>query len=314
MLTIAKMGKGSALYYANLAQEQQEFDATKPGEPPGTWWGAGAKALGLQGNINRADFILLFNGFSPEEESLVKNAGRENRVPGWDLVFAPPASIGKCLWGIAPPEIRAIVEECHVLAQQTALSYLEERAWVRRGQGGREVEKAGSVVAIYPHGTNRNGEPFLHSHCLVLNLAVSQEQEHCGALHSKPLYQAKMAAGAIYRSELAHLLQQGLGLNLERVQSWFELRGFSRERGKYRDLMNLWSSRRREIEEHNPQNAREAQAIAYKTRAEKPELPPRSQLFTQWQETGREYGFGPEQVQKLVKISLEREREGLTRV
>lgn len=304
MLAIAKMGNGSALYYANLAQEQAEFDCTKPGEPPGRWWGEGAKYLGLTSTINRADFLLLFDGFSPGEESLVKNAGDEKRVPGWDLVFAPPASVGKVLWAVAPPHIRTIIEECHDQAMRTALSYLEDNAaYVRRGAGGAEVEKSGLVVAIFPHGTNRNQEPFLHSHCLVLNVACSGEQS--GALFSKPLYQHKMAAGAIYRAELAHLLQQRLGLALERVQSWFELQDFSRETGKYQGLMNHWSTRRQEIEAHEPHNAREAQAVAYATRAEKQELPARSRLFTQWQETGREYGFGAEQAQKLVKASRE---------
>jgi conjugative relaxase-like TrwC/TraI family protein len=300
------MGKGSALYYVNLAQEQQEYDCTQPGEPPGRWWGAGAKHLGLPHHINRHDFLLLFSGFSPEEESLVRNAGDENRVPGWDFVFAPPPSIGKVLWAVAPPEIRTIIEECHRDAILTSLSYLEQQAYVRRGAGGAEVEKAGLVVAIFPHGTNRNQEPFLHSHCLVLNLAVSQEQDHSGALYSKALYQHKMAAGAIYRGELSALLEQRLGLSLERVQSWFELTGFSRERGAYQELMNLWSSRRQEIEEREPQSAREAQIIAYETRGEKQELPPRTELFEQWQEVGRQYGFGAEQARKLVRDPCDR--------
>ena len=303
------MGRGSALYYANLAQEQQEFDCTKPGEPPGRWWGSGAKILGLPDHINRQDFLLLFDGFSVEDESLVRNAGDEKRVPGWDLVFAPPASIGKVLWAMAPPDIRLVIEECNEQAVQTSLSYLEEQVYVRRGEGGSELERAGLVVAMYEHGTNRNQEPFLHRHCLVLNVGVCLEGNHSGALHSKPLYQHKMAAGAIYRSELAYQLQERLGLSLERVQSWFELQGFSRESGEYQELMNFLSSRRQEIEAHEPQTAREAQIIAYETRAEKEELPPRSELFVKWQEIGQRYGFGAEEVKKLVKVSLEHTRE-----
>jgi conjugative relaxase-like TrwC/TraI family protein len=304
MLTIAKMGKRSAFYYANLAQEQGEFDCSQPGEPPGQWQGSGAAALGFLGRIQRDQFLALFAGFTEDGNNLVQNAGDERRVPGWDCVFAMPKSVS-VLWAIADTPTQAAIEAAHHQAVVKALQYLESHAYSRRGSGGSDLEKAGLVVATFQHGSNRNQEPYLHTHALVLNVSV-REDGSTGALHSKPLYQYKLAAGAIYRAELAAELQRQLGLALEREKTWFELQGFSRQAGKYQALMNRWSSRREEIEAKHPVTAAQAQVAAYQTRKAKEPLPPRNELFAQWRTVGTEYGFSRENARRLVGQGKER--------
>ena len=304
MLTISKMGKRSARYYADLAQAQGEFDRSKPGEPPGQWTGSGSTALGLSGSVKREDFLAFFSGFSLEGEGLVQNAGSQSRVPGWDCVFAPPKSVS-LLWAVLDPKTQAVIETAHHQSVVKALQYLEGHAYSRRGQGGHEIEKVGLVAATFEHGTNRNQEPYLHTHALVLNVGVGADGQ-TSAIHSKPLYQHKMAAGALYRAELSAQLERYFGLELEREKSWFEVRGFSREQGRYQALMRLWSSRREEIEAKHPANAAEAQVIAYQTRRAKEMLPPRSELFRAWQETGKKYGFGLDQAKWLVRCSVDR--------
>lgn len=304
MLTISKMGRRSARYYADLAQEQREFDRTQSGEPPGQWTGSGSTALGLRGSVKREDFLAFFSGFSLEGEGLVQNAGSQSRVPGWDCVFAPSKSVS-ILWAVLDSKTQAVIEAAHHQAVVKALKYLEGHAYSRRGQAGHEIEKVGLVVATFEHGTNRSQEPYLHTHALVLNVGVGIDGQ-TNAIHSKLLYQHKMAAGALYRAELSAQLEQHLGLELKREKSWFELKGFSREQGRYQALMNLWSSRREEIEAKNPVSAAEAQVVAYQTRKAKEPLPSRSQLFGRWQETGRQYGFGLDQAKWLVRCSIER--------
>lgn len=304
MLTIAKMGRRSAFYYANLAQEQREFDCTEFGEPPGCWEGSGAAALGLVGRLRRDDFLALFSGFSSDGQHLVQNAGDRDRIPGWDCVFAPSKSVS-ILWAVSDVHIQHAIEHVHHQAVVEALQYLEANSGSRRGSAGSECEKTRFVVATFQHGTNRNQEPYLHTHALVLNVSV-RDDGSTGAVHSRLLYQHKMAAGAIYRAELAAGLQQELGLSLEREKSWFELKGFSRQSGKYKALMNLWSSRREEIEAQHPATSAQAQVAAYQTRKEKEPLPSRMALFANWQKTGTKYSFSSRHAQRLVGRGRER--------
>lgn len=56
---------------------------------------------------------------------------------------------------------------------------------------------------------------FIRTH-FFMNLAVRHDGT-TGTIESKPFYQHKMAAGALYRSELAAQLQQKLGVEIERV-------------------------------------------------------------------------------------------------
>lgn len=300
MLVIAKMGKKSAYYYVNLAQAQGEFSSAKAGEPPGEWFGQGAERLGLAEQVTREAFLSLFEGFSTDHATkLVENAGGKRRVPGWDLTFTPPKSV-TILWVVFDALTR-IIEKIHHEAVRRALSYLEHQTHLLQS----ETERVGLVVACFEHGSNRAQEPNLHTHALVLNIGVT-ENNQTGAIDSNTLYKHKMAAGALYRSELSYLLQYELGLSLERCQRWFEVAGFSREGGKYQALMNLWSSRRRAIEAQQPLTAAQAQTVAYQTRAKKGRVPPRDELFARWQAQAIQHGLGPKQARKLIQEGRER--------
>lgn len=295
MLSIAKMGRKSKYYYVNLAQSSYEASSALPGEPPAAWGGSGAKQLGLYGAVNRAAFSALFDGFSPDHESkLVENAGGKRRVPGWDLVFTPPKSVS-ILWVVVDTALRAVMEHLHHRAVEAAIAYLESHARLLTD----DAPLAGLTVAYFEHGSNRAGEPNLHTHALVLNDGVTRDGV-TGPIDSRVLYQHKMAAGALYRSELSALLQAELGLDLERCQSWFELAGFSRTEGRYQTLMNLWSSRRRAIEAQAPSTAAQAQAVAYMTRDKKGYVPPRDELFQVWQDVAAQHGLSQRRATRLI--------------
>lgn len=289
------MGRGSKYYYANLAQSSWEASSALPGEPPAVWGGQGARQLGLCGEVHRAELFALFDGFSPDHESkLVENAGGKRRVPGWDLVFTPPKSVS-VLWAVVDPGFRAVVEKLHHRAVEAATAYLESHTRLLT----HDAPLAGLTVAYFEHGSNRAGEPNLHTHALVLNDGVTCDGV-TGPIDSRVLYQHKMAAGALYRSELAALLQTELGLDLERCQSWFELAGFSRTEGRYQKLMNLWSSRRAAIEAQEPSTAAQAQVVAYMTREKKGYVPPRDELFPVWQEVAAQHGLSPRRAARLI--------------
>lgn len=205
---------------------------------------------------------------------------------------------------MADVEVRAIIEQAHEQAVAQSIKYLEQEAF----GNDKSFIIASFQQSSSREGTNSISDPLLHTHAIALPMVYDKTNGQAESLYpyARILYRHKMAAGAVYRAEFAARLQRDLGVLLQREKSWFELKGFSREEGKYQELMNHFSSRRLQIEAEHPQNAIEAQKVAYETRKQKQPQPSRSELFAQWQETGRKYGFGIEQVRKLIRVPLER--------
>ena len=80
MLSIKPIGSSSqeVSYYASLGADVNYYVAGE--EPPGEWWGSGARALGLDGTVDPVVFRNLLEGFRADgEEKLVQNAGRGDR-------------------------------------------------------------------------------------------------------------------------------------------------------------------------------------------------------------------------------------------
>jgi conjugative relaxase-like TrwC/TraI family protein len=285
MLSIAAMKHGQADYYLELAREDYYLQG---GEPPGVWWGSGAAALNLRGTVEPEALRQLLQGFGPDGSVLTQNAGHPRRQCGWDLSFSAPKTVS-VLWSQADPDTRRVIEEAHFAAVKAALTYLEDTAaFSRIGKGGTHRVPAGMVVAAFEHGTSRALDPQLHTHCLVLNIGVRPDGT-TGSIVSRPLYEHKMAGGAIYRTELAAQLTQRLGLTIRPEKSWFEIEGVSKA------LAAEFSKRRAAIKkELAARGLRSAAAAAYATlatREVKGVVPPREELFKHWQAIGAAHGF-----------------------
>lgn len=296
MLSISQpiKGSGHSDYYMDLAREDYY---TGGGEPPGQWQGQGAEALGLTGKVEADHLKGLFEGYSPDGEALVQNAGHENRHSAWDLTFSAPKSVS-VVWSQAPEEIRREIQAAHSEAVKSALTYLEhEAASTRRGKEGKTLEGAGLVVATFEHGTSRAQDPQLHTHAVVLNVAV-REDGTTGALETKGIFAHKMAAGALYRAELSHQLEERLGLTSHREKTWFEVDGVPKE------LQEEFSKRREEIEklleERGASGAVASKFAATDSRGVKQHVT-REVLFSEWQKVGQEHGWSSEQVSALTQ-------------
>ena len=238
MLSISAMSAGQGRYYTQLAQEDYYLSG---GEPPGQWMGKGAERMALSGEVDKEYFSQMFAGFSPDGRPLVQNAGDEDRKPGWDLTFSAPKSVS-VLWSQLSGELGAEIRASHAEAVATAMDYLEEvTGYTRRGKAGFIHEKADLIAAAFEHGTSRAQDPQLHTHVLILNVGVRADGT-TGSLTSREFYQHKMAAGAVYRAELAHQLGRRLGLDAEWVKNSFELKVVGPE------LMKEFSKWRSEIE------------------------------------------------------------------
>jgi len=290
MLSIGAMGTGQGNYYIGLTQESYYLQG---GEPAGRWIGSGSPLLGLSPLVEPARFLSLFAGVGAKGEALVQNAGDPKRQPGWDLTFSAPKSVS-CVWAIADPQMRSAIEAAQFAALEEAVSYIEEGALTRRGKSGAIKEKAALVVAAFEHGTSRAGDPQLHTHAVLLNVGIRADGT-TGSLESRSFYQSKMAAGALYRAELAHQLMQ-LGFSLRREGTSFEIVGVPLA------LREQTSTRRKEIEQalaaRGESGGRAAAFAALATRGKKEHVS-REALFPLWRELGRAHGLGPESVRAL---------------
>lgn len=171
MLNIGRMAPGSDSYYLSIVASGAEDYYLARGEEPGRWLGRGIEALHLQGRVEADQLRRVLAGAEPHRGTqLALHPAR--KVPGFDLTFRAPKSIS-LMWGLGDREVAGQVAAAHDAAVDAAIGYLERAAgYTRRGAGGVERVKAeGFVAAGFRHRTSRAGDPLLHTHVLVANLA-----------------------------------------------------------------------------------------------------------------------------------------------
>jgi conjugative relaxase-like TrwC/TraI family protein len=307
VLSINALASGDQGYYLALTSINYY---TEGGEPQGRWYGQCRHELELTGTVQKEHLERLCEGFSHRdgESRLVRNAGKETRKPGDDLTFSAPKSVSVA-WGLGPDDLRKAIEAAHRKAVQRALDYIEDACgWARTGAQGKIVRKAPLLFAVFEHGTSRAQDPQLHSHALAVNVTVLEDGK-TRAFDSTHLYDHKMAAGALYRCELARGLQE-LGFPIRQVRQGssvlFEIEGVPEA------LIEHFSKRRAEIEEKlelelgslDAATARASELAALETRRKKETERPRSELIAEWREIALQFGITPERIQDLCAHRL----------
>ena len=215
------------------------------GESPGVWSGKWVEELGLSGVVEAEQLRALVEGRDPVtgEELLVGN--RERSVRAFDMTFSAPKSVS-LLWAFATEPVAEVVAAAHREAVEEALGFLEERAAVARVQTGgvrRRVATEGWVVAGFTHRTSREGDPQLHTHCLVPNLVRRKSDGRYVALDAGPLFDWCRAAGSVYQNHLQRSLSLRLGV------AWGPDRNNTRELlGFSRAQLRAFSKRSAQIE------------------------------------------------------------------
>jgi conjugative relaxase-like TrwC/TraI family protein len=308
VLSIAPIGSSreEVSYYATLGREDYYAKGT---EPPGVWWGEGAKRLGLEGRVETDAFRNLLLGLSPDgAKKLVQNARDPNRRSAFDLTFSVPKSVS-ALWGACGLEMRKQIEGASEKALEAVLQEFRKLcSFTRSGKAGERVEEAHPIAGVFRHETARAvlGElpdPNLHFHVVVLN-AVLREDGRSGALDARPLFERhmKMALGALFRAELSKNIEE-LGVSSHRATkevsgrkkelSWFELDGVPEQ------VIQEFSKRRAVIEAYlrkkGISGAKASELAALATREGKRAIP-REELFAAWEKVAREVGLMPEAI------------------
>ena len=259
----------------SLAQEQSH------------WWGRGAKALGLSGSVDSKQFTTLLQGHLPNGQQLGKKVdGEILHRPGFDLTFSVPKSVSiLALLG----EDERIFKAIETATDRVLEGIEREQAKTRvKKDGVLTVERTGHlVVARFLHDISRDGDPQLHTHCVVMNATLRKDGQwrslasklgHYaqdtpdtpegfleGVRHHQKYY------GTLFRAELAYELHQ-LGYTVEKTgltgaQGFFEIAGISRE------SIVLYSQRRQDIEAYlesqGLSGAKAAELAVLKTRRAK---------------------------------------------
>ena len=218
-------------------------------EPDGVWFNPnGLFGLVDGGKVDSSDFHRLYHGFAPNGGGkLTRNAGSERRSAGLDMTFSADKSVS-ALWAIADPELRSEIEDAHNDAARVALEETVVRhcayTRIRNRDGEIEVLPADIAAAMFQHGTSRDNDPQLHTHCVIFNAARTHRDGKYRALHQHPVYTWMKAAGAVYRNTLAWSLQGRLGIRMEQYGKDGE---FTRIAGMPGDLIGHWSKRRAAI-------------------------------------------------------------------
>ena len=174
------------------------------------------------------------------------------------MTFSADKSLS-ALWAIADPELRSEIESAHNDAARAALAgtVLRYCAWTRlQERDGTRVVAADIMGAMFQHGTSRENDPQLHTHCTIFNAARTHRDGRYRALHQHPVYAWMKAAGAVYRNALAWNLRDRLGIHMEQYgkdNEFTRIAGFAPSAGAAGQepaaLIAHWSKRRGQIVE-----------------------------------------------------------------
>lgn len=266
----------------------------------GRWFGRGAEALGLSGEVSRENFSALLKGIDPKSGAVLVPAAAHNQKhrAGWDGVFSAPKSIS--VQALVGGDHRLI--EAHRGAVEKALSEVEKYALSRQRAGQESVVTANVVAARFEHVAARPSEnapegqapdPQLHTHVVFLNLTRRPDAQW-RALDPREIYRSQIYATAVYRAELARAVERlGYRIAVTAPNGAWELEGYSREQ------VMAFSRRRQDIQgrmaEAGLEGAAAAQLIAYKSRQSKRELNEK-ELVAAWRQRAAAYGIDAQRI------------------
>src|SRR5439155_12658908 len=179
---------------------------------------------------------------------------RPRAVPAYDLAVRAPKSVSvlHALGHLVSPRevaklglppgatVASEVLAAHHAAIDEVVEFLERHAAFVRGPGGR-VPAAGLSIAVFDHRSSREGDPLLHSHLVIANVARGIDGRWA-AVDSTALYAWARPAGHVYQARLRAELGRRLGVVFDQPHN-----GLADIAGIPRRVIDLFSERRRQI-------------------------------------------------------------------
>ena len=214
------------------------------------------------------------------------------------MTLTPGKSVS-VLWMSGAPAERQIIEAAHAHAVDRALKFILDEGLivVRQGAGGVDKSRPSDLIAArFTHYTTREGDPNIHTHCVIMNVAGAPKNggssryafQHL-TIEPERAFAWQLVIGAAYRCALAErLAEAGLTPRPAGRRQW-ELAGLPQE------LLELFSKRSRQIEAAVGRDASAAQKeiAALRTRNAKEDVPTGEELEQRWRQELTTTGIVP---------------------
>jgi len=237
-MTQNKHAAGARSYYstADYYSEGQELT--------GHWRGAGARRLGLAGEVQQPDWDALCENRNPQTGERLTARTRSDRTVGYDFNFHAVKSLS-LLYAVTRDE-RILATFQEAVGSTMELMEAEMAARVRKGRKNENRLTKNMTWGEFIHFTSRpvDGEPdpHLHAHCFVFSATHDGVENVWKSGQFRGLKQDAPYFEAVFHSELAGRLAQ-FGLPIERTAKGWELAGVTSE------MIDKFSRRTRQIEE-----------------------------------------------------------------
>ena len=220
-------------YHADHLVSGDYYDADK--SAVAGWFGQGAEALGLRGQVGKEDYHALIDNRKPDGSKLTARDDAARR-PGFDFTISPPKSVSIAALVGGDERVRT----AHRAAVAAAMTELESYAAVRaRGTGETAEDLArghkitGNLIGtFYEHETSRaagNGitpDPQLHTHLVILN-ATKDADGNFKALETFEMLRARSLVNSVYEHRLCQeLAKAGYQFRETGPKTW-EIAGIS---------------------------------------------------------------------------------------
>lgn len=213
-------------------------------ELAGQWLGKGVERLGLQGEINQADFEALCDNRMPGNGKRITARTKADRTVGYDVNFHVPKGVSLAYMLNADHDILDAFRQ----AVRETMQDIELDAQTRVRKERRDEDRMtgnltwGEFVHFTARPVNGIPDPHLHAHCFVFNQTFDSEEEQWKAVQFRGLKQDAPYYQAIFHSKLASNLQE-LGYGVTRKGKDWELTGITKS------LDRKFSRRTDQIEE-----------------------------------------------------------------
>ena len=182
------------------------------GEPPGRWFGAGARMLGLDGDVDDEAFLAVMAGLDPTTGVRLGRRFGDESVRGFDATFSAPKSVS-VLFAIGDQQLRAEVTAAHDRAVDAVLGWVESQAHTRLRRRGHVVcvDAEGIVVGVFGQHTSRRLDPQLHTHAVIANRVKAPDGRWL-ALDARTLKMDQRTLSGLYHAGLRAELTRRLGV------------------------------------------------------------------------------------------------------
>lgn len=248
-ITQSKSALGAKKYYTEEYYREgvQKGDYySEKDQVIGNWGGKACEELGLKGVIRKEDFGALCDNLHPVTgDRLTERQNIERRV-GYDFTFNASKSVSLAYVFGDETRKKEIMDAFRNSVSET-MQEIEKGMLTRvRGNGLNENRETGNIAyGEFIHFTSRPvdgiADPHLHSHCFVLNATHDPVENKWKAGEFGQIKKDAPYYEAVFHSLFAEKLQ-GLGYDIEKQKTGFELKGISRE------LIEKFSRRTEEIE------------------------------------------------------------------